>query len=474
MAWSSEASVRLGSLIACVNIPHKEISISTRFRRVFATPPSLRAQVRSGCVSDGCAQMTLDVRTFWLIGALVSISCGLLVLILRKQYADHLGRSLVVFGTANVLLGLNYVLRLQRAHVGDFFFYDVAGMLVTLCLSLEYAAVCLLKRQSARRAWISVPPAVVLAACSWFTFAERNISIALIICNVADMVVLILIAITFARKEDDQRRPFPDMIAAGGYACLAIITFVVIVDALKGGHFPVEYDFNVPRSILNNIAAILAEGIIFSIFLLSLSERLNYALLDQAMHDPLTGAYNRRAFEVAAFREISGALRSRASLSLLVINLDRFKEINERYGHDAGDDLLRASAEILRKSLRDEDLLCRWGGDEFCVLLPRAQRRQAEAAAQRLLKAFENSPFTIARIPVRLSVSIGIAQHKQEEHTLSPLFTRADAALYQVKESGCNGFAFGGELESVPEVGTAASAASMALNPPDDLPSKMA
>jgi diguanylate cyclase (GGDEF)-like protein len=417
--------------------------------------------------------MTLDVRTFWLIGALVTTSCGLLVLILRKQYADHLGKSLVVFGTANVLLGLNYVLRLQRAHVGDFFFYDVAGTLVTLCLSLEYLAVCLLKQQPPRRAWIYGPPAVVFAACCWFTFAERSISIALIICNVANMVLMILIAITFARKED-QRRPFPDMIAAGGYAWLAMITLVVIVDALKGGHFPVEYDFNVPRSILNNIAAILAEGIIFSIFLLSLSERLNYALIDQAMHDPLTGAYNRRAFEVAAFREISGALRSGSPLSLLVIDLDGFKEINDLYGHDAGDDVLRASADVLRKSLRDEDLLCRWGGDEFCVLLPRAQRRQAEAAAQRLLKAFENSPFSIARTPVRLSVSIGIAQHKPEEHTLSPLFTRADAALYHVKENGGNAFAFGGELESVPEVGTAAVATSMALNPPNDLPSNMA
>jgi diguanylate cyclase (GGDEF)-like protein len=417
--------------------------------------------------------MTLDVRTFWLIGALVSTSCGLLVLILRKQYADHLGRSLVVFGTANVLLGLNYVLRLQRAHVGDFFFYAVAAMLVTLCLSLEYLAVCLLKRQTARRAWIYMPPAAVFAACCWFTFAQRNVSIELLLCNVANMVLMILIAITFGRKEE-QRRPFPDMIAAGGYACLAIITCVVIVDALKGGHFPVEYDFNVPRSILNNFAAILAEGIIFSIFLLSLSERLNYALIDQAMHDPLTGAYNRRAFEMAAFREISGALRSGSPLSLLVIDLDRFKEINDVYGHDAGDDLLSAGAEVLRKSLRDEDLLCRWGGDKFCVLLPRAQRRQAEAAAQRLLKAFESTPFSFARTPVYLSVSIGIAEHKREENTLSPLFTRADAALYHVKDHGRKAFAFGAEPESALEVGTAAGAPSMALNPPDDLPSKMA
>src|SRR5258708_4378453 len=148
--------------------------------------------LKRGFASDGYAQMTLDVRTFWLIGALVTTSCGLLVLILRKQYADHLGKSLVVFGTANVLLGLNYVLRLQRARVGDFFFYAVAGMLVTLCLSLEYLAVCLLKQQSAWRAWIYGPPAVVFAACCWFTFAERNISIALIICNVANMVLMIL------------------------------------------------------------------------------------------------------------------------------------------------------------------------------------------------------------------------------------------------------------------------------------------
>ncbi len=405
-----------------------------------------------GHVNEGYRHMTLDVRTFWLIGALVSTSCGLLILILRKQYPDHLRRSLTVFGTANVLLGLNYVFRLQHKRVGDFFFYAVAGMLVTLCLSLEYAAVCLLKRQSVRRAWVYGPPALVFASCCWFTFAVRNISIELIICNVADMVLMILIATTFAKKEDS-RRPFPDMIAAGGYAWLALITIVVIVDALKGGHFPIEYDFNVPRAILNNIAAILAEGIIFSIFLLSISERLNQALLDQTMHDQLTGAFNRKAFEEAAFREISGAGRSGLPLSLLVIDLDGFKEINDQYGHDAGDNLLRASADVLRNSLRDEDLLCRWGGDEFCVLLPRAQRRQAEVAAERLLKAFEGFQFTYARTPIHVTVSIGIAEHKSGENSLSPLFMRADSALNQVKESGRNAFAFGPEVEYFPEDG---------------------
>ncbi len=419
--------------------------------------------------------MTLDVRAFWLIGALISSSCGLLILILRKQYADNLGRALTVFGSANVVLGLNYVIRLERARVGEFFFYVVAGMLVTLCLSLEYAAVCILKKRLALRVWVYAPPAFVLASCCWFTFVARNISIELMICNIVNMVLMVLVAITFLGKENG-RRPFPDLIASCGYVCLALVSLYVIVDTLKAGNYPVEYDFNISRSILNNIAAILAEGIIFSVILLCLSDRLNHTLLEQAMHDPLTGAFNRRAFETAAFREISGALRSGLPLSLLVIDVDHFKRINDLYGHDAGDDLLRACADMLRGTLRDEDLLCRWGGDEFCALLPRAQRHQAEAAAQRLLSAFAMAHFSYARTPIKVTVSIGIADYRPGEVSLSPMFMRADSALYRIKEQGRNGYAFGSQVdpeldETILEDG---GTPTMASNPPDDLPSIMA
>jgi len=388
--------------------------------------------------------MTLDVRAFWLMGALATGSFGLLVFFVKNAYPAYLSRTLAIFGAANIALSVNYVIHLGRAFTGQFLFYVVGATLVTTCLSLEYSAVCLLKRRRAWAGWIFGPPTLVFAICVWFTFVRRNISIELVCCNVVNMVLMALIANSLMQKEEG-KKPFIDTLTGGAYALLAGATFGVVVDALGSGKFNPEYDFNCARSIFNNVVAVLAEGVIFPLFLLMLSERLNRTLAVQAMRDPLTGIYNRRAFEEIAFRELSGAARSGLSLSLLMIDLDRFKEVNDRCGHLAGDALLQAVAANLRNSLRDEDFLCRWGGDEFCALLPRARREQAEEAAKRVLRAFESFDFPHAGESIRITVSIGVASDESRSKSLPALVSRADKALYQAKGAGRNRLAFAAE-----------------------------
>lgn len=391
--------------------------------------------------------MTLDVEAFWLIGALGTGSCGLLVLIVRGTYPNYLGRALAVFAAANICLSLNYVLRLERAWVGPFFFYVIGATLVTTCLSLEYEAVCILKRLRPWTGWIYGPPLLVLAVCFWLTFVRQNISIELIVCNTVSLAMMILIVRSLIRKRDG-RIPFVDAVTAGAYLLLAALTLAVISNALWSGQFTPEYDFNRPNSILSSVSAILAEGIIFPLFLLMLTERLNRALVIQAMLDPLTNIYNRRAFEEIAFRELSGASRSGLQLSLVMFDLDHFKEINDAYGHLAGDAVLRTAAGLLRDSLRDEDFLCRWGGDEFCALLPRAKLEQAEAVARRVLQAFEEFTFSHGGNRLRMSVSIGIASDGSQARNLSDLVLRADTALYQAKIAGRNRFATAPEVSA--------------------------
>jgi len=397
--------------------------------------------------------MAFDVRVFWLIGALVSCSCGVVALIVRKTYPARLGRVLAIFGAANLCLSLSYFIRLERAWAGEFLFNVMGGTLVAACLSMEYTGVRLLKRRPTRLGWLVGPPLLVFLAASWFTAGDRNISIVLLVGNLADMALMVPIAFALMRKEDG-RIPFIDVLTAGAYALLAATTFLVIAGTLKGGHFSPEVDFSVPHSIFNNIAAILAEGIIFPLFLLMLSERLNRALVIQAMRDPLTGVYNRRAFEEIAFHELSGAARSGLPLSLLLFDLDRFKDINDEYGHVVGDAVLRAAAGVLRGGLRDEDFLCRWGGDEFCALLPRATAEQAETVARRVLRAYEEIAFPHEGKTIEITVSIGIVSDQGKARSLSELVSRADAALYQAKDAGRNRYALAPqacvELEGLP------------------------
>ena len=379
--------------------------------------------------------MTYDVRPFWLIGALCAAGCGLLVLLVRKGYPDYLGRVLLFLGAANICLGAGFAARLGRAWDGEFVFYVVSSTLVSACLSLEYRGVCELKGQPASLWWTYGPPSLMFGACIWLTFLQRNITIEQIVFDTLNLVLMIRIARMLSRAEDAPRR-FVHLLAAGPYLLLAFATSLVIADFFWVGDFSVEYNFNNPRAIFNCMATIVTVGVVFPLFLLMVSERLNRDLVVQAMRDPLTGLYNRRAFEEIAFREISGATRTGLPLSVLLCDIDHFKKVNDKYGHATGDEVLCAATTALRGSLRDEDFLCRWGGDEFCALLPRAKWEQARSVADRVKEAFEDLEVLVDGQAIRIAISIGAVTYEGGGKDFSTLVNEADGAMYEAKKAG--------------------------------------
>jgi diguanylate cyclase (GGDEF)-like protein len=152
----------------------------------------------------------------------------------------------------------------------------------------------------------------------------------------------------------------------------------------------------------------------------------------------LTGLLNRRAF----VDHFAAARRRRAAdqgpTAMLVLDLDHFKSINDRHGHDAGDRMLRHFAEIARRSIRPPDLLFRMGGEEFCAVLPDTGAQQARSTAERLRRAYAESPVLIDGAPVFGTVSIGVAADEGEGADPSLLLASADAALYAAKARGRN------------------------------------
>ena len=155
--------------------------------------------------------------------------------------------------------------------------------------------------------------------------------------------------------------------------------------------------------------------------------------------DPLTGAYNRRMFGELAERELSRARRDRTSVSLLALELDRFKRVNDDYGHAAGDEVLASVAALVRKCLRKEDVLARYGGEEFVVLLPGAGHSAAAALAERIRTELEHTRIRAADHDVRITVSIGVAAERGESApSLATILRRADEALYEAKSKGRN------------------------------------
>ena len=158
----------------------------------------------------------------------------------------------------------------------------------------------------------------------------------------------------------------------------------------------------------------------------------------QAHTDALTGLANRRELTARLHDELERAARNETSLSLLVVDVDDFKAINDGHGHQAGDEAIKAVASLLAASVRETDLAVRLGGEEFVVLLPGARLKNAKATAEKLRLAIEELEIRVsADVTIRLTASFGIAEFPTYA-TADALFSAADSALYQAKRAGKN------------------------------------
>jgi diguanylate cyclase (GGDEF)-like protein/PAS domain S-box-containing protein len=165
--------------------------------------------------------------------------------------------------------------------------------------------------------------------------------------------------------------------------------------------------------------------------------KLRDALRTQSVRDALTGLYNRRYLEEMLEREVRRAGRAQQSLGILMIDLDHFKTFNDSYGHDAGDAVLRETGASLTKGIRAEDFVCRFGGEEFVVILPTADLESALARAERLrLKMRELTIVYQGKSMGMITISVGVAAFPQHGTSPKELMAAADAALYEAKHRG--------------------------------------
>lgn len=236
-------------------------------------------------------------------------------------------------------------------------------------------------------------------------------------------------------------------------ALLALHAYDVLHRAATAPDFAPNVE-RLARSLLLAVA-MMATAIIFGVFFIyplirrqvrserelmamtqSLSER-SQTFEQAALTDPLTGTNNRRFFD-HALREYMDAFGPiDRPLGLLLIDLDHFKRINDTYGHDVGDIILREVANCLRSCTRYHDVLARLGGEEFAVIVPNLPETALHAFSQRLCRAIGEMPIPAADIRVRVTASIGMAVWDKAE-SAEELYRRADVQLYQAKRAGRN------------------------------------
>jgi diguanylate cyclase (GGDEF)-like protein len=190
----------------------------------------------------------------------------------------------------------------------------------------------------------------------------------------------------------------------------------------------------VVRFVLAGAIALGLMDIFSQISGLQIRSAVQNSLLQQyALTDPLTNLPNRRAFQTACEKEFARAGGDDRPMSLIVLDIDRFKQINDTHGHDAGDRVLQQLAQIVRSVVRPGDYPVRWGGDEFAVLLPDSNLNHARLMAEKIRLTIESFPFDVGPV----TVSLGTAM-LSSDRSVTSLFQRADRALYEAKREGRN------------------------------------
>ena len=219
--------------------------------------------------------------------------------------------------------------------------------------------------------------------------------------------------------------------------CMAALAAATLWRGVLGAFYTAQYPtmltphpVNLAAALIGNLALVLSTVAL----LVAWREDAQRALEQLARTDPLTGLLNRRALQHNACSLLAQARQSGQALTVLMIDIDHFKRINDHSGHAAGDQALRLVAEVLQGQSRPGDLACRWGGEEFCLILPGCDAEAAHALDRRLRTALDHRSRSSLDHP--MDFSAGLATLQPEDADLEAMLQRADGALYQAKTSG--------------------------------------
>ena len=203
---------------------------------------------------------------------------------------------------------------------------------------------------------------------------------------------------------------------------------------------PIHYDEAKDFTFLWWILGFLALGFAVALVLFWQQKKINKVVQMQAAHDYMTQLYNRRYLTESSKHLLNLAHRDGSQISIVMIDIDDFKKVNDTYGHNAGDETIKALAKVMLQEIRQSDMVARWGGEEFVMLLPQTDIEGAVVIAQKIRKATENLVMkTLANAEFRFTISLGVSKiGMQTDLNIEAAVIRADKALYEAKKSGKN------------------------------------
>jgi diguanylate cyclase (GGDEF)-like protein len=377
--------------------------------------------------------MNFDIPTALVLTAICTLLMSVsLLFAARSSSPSH--RSLQRWAVASLCQGLGWALVSLRGVVPDWWSIIAGNGVVLISLTLFYRAVAEFMEQPPTRLTYVISGASVLLLVP-LTYSSPLLMARIVIISLATAALMLLTGLTVLRGSV-QWRPMSYWFTAIGFLLGAALSAARAISA------PL-----LEPAMINPLASGLVQNLTFMSgyaglilltfsFLLMHHDRAQAALLRLATRDSLTGAYNRAMFEEFAHEEVARSRRDRAPMSLMVIDLDHFKSINDTYGHAAGDTILQTVVELIRRTIRAQDVVGRYGGEEFLALLPNATRSEALTIAERLRAAIAGADLQTVAPSLRITASIGIAELADDGYEL--LFQCADDALYKAKLAGRN------------------------------------
>jgi diguanylate cyclase (GGDEF)-like protein len=273
---------------------------------------------------------------------------------------------------------------------------------------------------------------------TYFVLVNQNIRMAAILGAVIFAAIYLYCArLTFTREEGILGDFF--WITSSLYVLMAALMFGRAIYASQADMEVFDSFATWPVNAYTFMLGAVSQFFISSLFVLMLSYKLNRSLESIATIDSLTGVLNRRGLEDASIKMQDMCKRINLSMAVVLIDIDYFKKVNDNYGHLVGDDALRHIAKTIEGILRSSDVLGRYGGEEFCALLPNTTEHDALGLAERIRAGIGAAPIKLSMsVSLKTTVSIGVADSVRAGYVFKDLLAAADSAMYGAKNGGRN------------------------------------
>ena len=298
-----------------------------------------------------------------------------------------------------------------------------------------YQAIRRFQNQAYNNKFINVITAAVALEIIYFTYVDDSYLMRTILTSLA---VCLLLAYSAQALLLRQPKPLPTShwLTGSVFIFVAMVTLVRAVYELIPGNALEWYFAPAPIQDLTFIGFFISMGAILYGFVLMIYDKMTASLEMLATHDSLTGVYNRRTILELLKVACAGSRRNMTPLTVMMIDLDDFKSVNDTHGHMEGDGVLQAVSNTMKSVLREQDAIGRYGGEEFLAVLPNTDEAGAEKLAERMRTAVEEAVLQAAGQPLTLTVSIGVASAAQTPSSGDLLLRRADNALMGAKRKG--------------------------------------